>query len=247
VRLLLGDPSVEGDPTSVYLTDRAPVEGRPWVFANMVAGLDGSAAFEGRVGELSAPSDRTLFVLLRSLADVVLVGAGTVRAEGYGPVKLKPDQREARRERGQPERPPIAVVSRSLQLDFEAPLFADDVDPRTILVTADAAGDEALARARQHADVLVAGDERVDLADALRQLGARGHRAVLTEGGPALLSELISGGLLDELCLTLAPAIGGDPLAVAEAGGERRLSRFDLASVLEDEANLFLRYLARRS
>ncbi len=246
MRLLLGDLAAGDAPTAVYEVARAPVGDRPWVYANMVAGLDGSAAVHGRVGALSAPADRALLVLLRSLADVVLVGAGTVRAEGYGPVRLRDELRAARVERGQAPLPPIAVVSRSLRFDWDAKLFAPGADVRPIVITAAGAGDDAIALAADHADVIVAGDEAVDLPRALVELAARGASAVLTEGGPTLLGELIGAGLLDELCLTVTAAVGGDPLPIVEAVATRELVRFALASVLEEDGDLFLRYLVAR-
>jgi riboflavin biosynthesis pyrimidine reductase len=245
MRVLVGEPGVDRDAESLYGRRRTAPPGRPWVVANMVAGLDGSAAVGGRVAGLSSSRDRELFVLLRSIADVVLVGAGTVRAERYGPVRLTPEQRQARAGRGQAELPPIAVVSRSLQLDFDAPLFAVGQGPTPMLITVSTAGEPALESAHRHADVIIAGDDRVDLAVALGALAERDCHTVLTEGGPSLLSELIDDDLLDELCLTLAPVVGGDPLPIARATGGG-LHGFELASVLEESSDLFLRYLAVR-
>src|SRR4051794_40950938 len=160
------------DPLDLYrAVERVP---RPdgagcWVMANMVSGLDGCAAVGGRVAVLSGDVDRALFLAMRSLADVVLVGASTVREEGYGPVRLSESQRAARRRAGRRELPPIAVVSRSLQLDLTRPLFREPPDPgsRTIVVTCAASDPERRAELSEVADVLVAGDESVDLRAAL--------------------------------------------------------------------------------
>ena len=103
--------------------DRTPRPGGCWVLSNMVAGLDGTAAISGRVGALSSPRDAELFRRLRSVADVVLVGAETVRRERYGPIRLDEDLLAARRQRGQAA-PRFAVVSASLDLDPDLPLFA---------------------------------------------------------------------------------------------------------------------------
>ena len=220
-----------------------------WVVANMVAGLDGSAAVDGRVAGLSNDADRALFQQLRSEADVVLVGAGTVRAERYGPVTLTDAQVALRIEAGRAPRPPIAVVTGSLRLDWAAPLFSAPDTPRPIVVTCAAAGEAAVGQASEHADVMVVGDETVDLRAALDELARRGHSQVLTEGGPALLGELIALDLLDELRLTLAPVVGGDPLPIASglggAGGPRSLTTFTLAEVRQDGDHVFLRYLTR--
>src|SRR3546814_15533367 len=115
VMRLLSSQNVLPDALAPYAdVDRRLVDGRPWVLANMVSGLDGSTAIGGRVGALSSPTDRQLFVDLRSVADVVLVGAETVRRERYGPVVLSPERRRQRDGRGRPTLPRLAVVSRPL-------------------------------------------------------------------------------------------------------------------------------------
>jgi riboflavin biosynthesis pyrimidine reductase len=222
---------------------RAAREGRPHVLANMVGGLDGTAAISGRVGGLSNPADAQLFVDLRSLADVVLVGAETARRERYGPVRLSDQLREARQARGLPAVPPIAVVTRSLMLDWSIGLFSDP-DPTSppLIVTCSKADSARLADAREHAEVLVAGAATVDLAAALRALRHRGASVVLCEGGPRLLGELVAVGLLDELCLCLAPVMGGDPLPLSVTPAGAGLAHLRLAHALADDSTLFLRY-----
>lgn len=216
---------------------------RAWVMANMVGTLSGSAAVGGRVGQLSVGPDSQLFVDMRSLADVVLVGAETVRREGYGPVRLSPERVAARREAGLPDTPPLAVVSRSLELDWAAPVFADaPADRRTIVVTCEAADPARVARAREVADVVVAGAESVAPALAVAALRERGHAVVLCEGGPSWLGELAAAGCLDELCLTVAPVLGGDLLPVSVAPPGSALRGFALRHVIAADDTLFLRY-----
>jgi riboflavin biosynthesis pyrimidine reductase len=215
---------------------------RPWVLANMVCGIDGSTAVSGRVGPLSSPADAALFKRLRSLADVVLVGASTVRQERYGPVRLADDLRDTRTAAGRPPVPPIAVVTRSIGFDWSTPLFAAGEGPRPIVVTCDAAGDAAIADAERHAEVLIAGTDRVEVERALELLGERGHQVVLCEGGATLLGELAAGDLLDELCLTISPLMGGDSLPVARASDAPSLRAFGLAHVGREGDALFLRY-----
>lgn len=211
--------------------------------AHMVGGLDGSAAVGGRVGALSDAPDAQLFRLMRALADVVLVGAETVRREGYGPVRLPPEQVDARLAAGRSPTPPLAVVSRSLQLDWSAKAFTDPApESRTLVVTCRAAEPAALARAREVAHVVVAGEDRVDPVEAMRQLAAAGHRVVLCEGGPTWLGELVAAGCLDELCLTLAPLMGGDPLPVSVAPPGAGLAHFTLQHAARQQDTLFLRY-----
>jgi riboflavin biosynthesis pyrimidine reductase len=227
--------------------DRSPPGDRPWVLANMVAGLDGSAAAGGRVGGLSDEVDRALFRLLRSLADVVLVGAETVRRERYGAVRLPDDRRAARTAAGRPAVPRLAVVTRSLALDLGSRLFTGaEPDARTVVVTCEAADPERLAEAANVADVVVAGGERVEPAAALDELAGLGAGVVLCEGGPALLGELVDADLLDELCLTLSPVMGGDAIPVAVSAGGADLARFRLGHALASDSTLFLRYERHR-
>ncbi len=211
----------------------------------MVAGLDGCAARGGRVGDLSGPADKDLFRRLRQVADIVLVGAQTIRLERYGPVRLTDSEVALRVERGQQPVPRMAVVSGSLAFDWTIPLFTatGDRHPRPILITAGSTDLAAIAEAEQHADVLVAGDDTVDLAVALRCLHEQGAGTVLTEGGPHSLGQLAAGGLLDELCLTLSPVMGGDPLPVAVSPLGAPPTGFRLASVGSDDGHLFLRYI----
>ncbi len=242
------DPTITTpDPFEGYEAARPRPDGRPWLIANMVAGLDGSLAWNGKVGALSSEADRSLFVRLRGIADAVLVGAGTVRAEGYGPVKLPEARRAERVAAGRSAVPPLVVVSRSLDLDWAAPLWDGSADPSPIVLTAASAPAAALARAGDHAEVLVAGDASVDLTAALGLLAERGLTTVLTEGGPTLLDELVAAGLLDELCLTLTPVFGGDPLTMAHRPAALTdLRSFTLDGVLRRGDEMYLRYLLRR-
>ena len=234
MRQLLPDPRAEVELGAVYdAGDRSLREdGRPWVLANMVASADGAATLTGRSGGLSTEADRALFHRLRGVADVILVGASTVRAEGYGPA------------RGD-DPAPIAVVSGSLALDWGSRFFTE-ARARPLVVTSAAADPARLAEAAEVADVVLAGEQRVEPRRALAELGRRGHAVVLCEGGPSLLAEMAAAEVLDELCLTLSPLLAGGasprilagPLPGAPVG-------LRLASVLEEEDVLFLRYLRR--
>lgn len=236
MRQLLPDGPGAGPPDRPWAVyedqDRAGPGGRPWVLANMVSSADGSATLEGRSGGLSTSADRDLFHHLRALADVVLVGASTVRAEGYGP---------ARGEHG----PPIAVVTGTLSLDWGSRFFTG-ARARPLVVTSATADPGRLERARDVADVVIAGEHRVELDRAVAELGRRGHRVVLCEGGPSLLAEMAGAGVLDELCLTLAPVLAGGVSPRILTGPLPDAVDLRLASVLEDEGALFLRYLRAR-
>jgi len=209
----------------------------------MVAGLDGTASVGGRVGSLSTPPDQELFRRMRQIADIVLVGAETVRREGYGSIRLDEEAQAQRRRQGRPPTPPIALVSRSLAFDWTAKVFADAPgDARTVVITCAAADPGRRAEAAEVADVIVAGDDRVEPAAAMEALAALGHRVVLCEGGPNWLGELVAADRLDELCLSLAPLMGGDPLPVSVTPTGAGLAQFDLKGVLAEDDTLFLRY-----
>jgi riboflavin biosynthesis pyrimidine reductase len=211
---------------SVY--DDAPRPTRPWVFANMVAGVDGSVAIDGRTKEMSSDADRALFHHLRTLADVILVGATTVRDEHYGPHRPKDGSAPK----------PIAVVTNSVRLDLASPFFTEAA-ARPIIVTSEGAPRDAVDRAREVADVIVAGTDRVELAYAIRELGG----LILCEGGPTLLADLLLANALDELCLTIAPVAGGDPGRIVSDALSGHLVRFTLGSVVQEDGDVFLRYL----
>jgi riboflavin biosynthesis pyrimidine reductase len=225
--------------------------GRPWVRANFVASADGAATAQGRSGGLSGEADRQVFSVLRSLADVILAGAGTVRAEKYRPVRGSEAWAELRE--GRAPTPPIAVVTRLLGLEPDSPLLAGaPPHARTIVLTTQAAPADRRAAAARHADVVVAGDRLVRPEAIIGALAERGHRRILVEGGPRLLGQITAAGLLDELCLTVSPllaggragrilapvAAGGDDIPAAQAG-------LRLAHVLEDSGFLLCRYVRK--
>ena len=143
------------------------------VRANMIFSADGAAAFGGRAGPLSCPTDQQLLKILRGFADVVLVGAGTARAENYGPVRLTDAQRDQRHREGRTAPPPIAVISRSGELP--ARLLGDPDQPPILLTCARSA-----QRRRLNDDprrrVLVAGEDAVDVRRADR-VAARARHA----------------------------------------------------------------------
>ncbi len=204
--------------------------GATWLRANMVTSLDGAVQGpDGRSATVSSPPDRVVLSLLRRLADVVLAGAGTVRAEHYGPAQR-----------------PIAVASRSLDLDPAAPLFTEATH-RTIVLTCASSPADRQAALREVADVVVAGDTTLDVPAAVRALAERGLTRILCEGGPHLLASIVAADALDELCYTLTPSmVGGRSHRLLEAP-TTRLSDWSLGHLLEDGDTLLMRWVARRS
>jgi riboflavin-specific deaminase-like protein len=243
VRQILPVPLEAVDPAEAYADMPSP-EGRPGVRVNMVVSVDGATAVSGRSGGLGSPADHRVFHLLRALSDVVLVGAGTVRVERYGPARAPEQIAAARREAGRTPVPRIAVVSGSLQLDLEGRLFREaHPEARPIVLTSASCPSERRAAVEEVAEVVVAGEERVDLARAIAALGERGARSVLCEGGPVLNGGLAAAGLLDELCITIAPSIVAGSSRRAIAGPELPgPPEMTLLAMLEEDGQLFLRY-----
>jgi riboflavin biosynthesis pyrimidine reductase len=217
---------------------------RPYVRANFVSSADGAVSVDAVSGGLKAPGDREVFDLLRDLADVIVVGAGTVRAEGYRGARTSAGQRARRRARGQSDVPRIAVVTASASLDSGAALFTDTAVAPLVLTTSSAAA-ESRRRLRDLADVISVGEHDVSPAQVLTALSARGMYRVLCEGGPQLLGTFAAAGLLDELCLSLAPQLAGPGPGRIIAGPELDSPiALELASVLAHGDGLLLRYRA---
>jgi riboflavin biosynthesis pyrimidine reductase len=194
----------------------------------MIASLDGAIAVDGKSGPLGNPNDLEILLTLRDLADVVVVGAGTARGEGYGPPR-KPGLR-------------VGVVTNSGSLDLDTPLFTSGAG--FLIAPAAAAIDDSKV------DVLRAGDERVDLAAALAGLTsiAPGARFAQVEGGPTLNAALAAHDLIDELNLTLSPRIVGSDSARVTDGTSAIDQRFDLAHLLvDDEGFVFGRWVRARA
>jgi riboflavin-specific deaminase-like protein len=241
--MLLPEPAAEVDLDRAYAAAARPrPPDRPWVLVNMVTTADGGTAVDGRSGPLGGAPDRRVFPHVRAVADVVLAAAGTVRAETYGPPKLTEELRAQRAERGQNEVPRLAIVTSSLDLDPTWALFTEAELPPLVITTEDAPADR-LAALQRVAVVLTAGTGRVDLHQALGHLHRHDEGVVLCEGGPSLNGQLLASGLVDELCLTVAPlAIGGGSARIAH-GPDAPPAGLRLAHVLEDEGVLFLRYV----
>ncbi|MFF8290124.1 pyrimidine reductase family protein [Streptomyces sp. NPDC016309] len=224
--------------------DQGP-PGTPWLRANMVSSLDGAAQHEGRSQPISSDTDMRIFGTLRGLADVVIVGAETVRKEGYRPARAREAFAARRAAAGQGPAPAIAVVSASLELDFSAPLFTGPLVPTLVLTGASAAPDRVSAAREAGAEVIVAGDgPGVEPARAVRALAGRGLTRQLTEGGPRLLGQLVAEGVLDELCLTVSPLLtAGGAQRIAGGPSLKVPERYALASLLEEDGFLFTRYV----
>jgi len=252
---------------------RAPAEAagrrRPYVVLNMVATLDGRATLNGRSGPISDDADRALFHGLRSVVDAVMAGAGTVRAERYGPIVPDPDRRRLRARLGLRERPLACVVSASLALPADLPLLSDPDSQVAIVTGSDASLPEttAVAARVEYVRARREDDGSLDLPAALAELQDRLHvRTLLCEGGPHLNAQLLAAGLVDELFLSISPLLAGggddddDDAGDGDGGGGlpdggppppprilagtelRPPVELELRSALEHDSHLFLRY-----
>ena len=225
--------------------DLAPPR-RPYVVVNFVASADGKATFEGRSGKLGGDADSALFHRLRTQADAVLVGSGTLRAERYGRIVRDPELRAAREAEGLAPDPLACVVSRSLSLPVDIPLLQDP-EQRTIVITS---SDERLEGVGPGVSVERLRAEELTMTSALEVLHDRhGVRSVLCEGGPTLFGALLGEEVVDELFLSLAPRIagGGESPTIVEGMPLAELLELELVWVLEAEGELFIRYRTVKS
>lgn len=248
LRLLLGDAQAPGVPLDAEALEELYRPPRSeWLRANFVVSLDGAVEIDGRSGALGGADDKVVFATLRALADVVLVGAGTACAEHYGPARVDAAAMERRAARGQLPRPRVAVLTNRAAIDPAARLFCDGADDviavRPLVLTCKAAPAKARARLAERAEVVVCGDDAVDLQVAMGELRARGLGGVLCEGGPTVVTQLLQGGLLDELCLTHAPIIAGPDHTRLVVGGPWTASvTTALVQLVAGEGLLFGRY-----
>lgn len=238
-------PSEVGDVGAAVAAEARPSHpSRPWVYTNMIASADGGTALDGLSGGLGGPADKQVFAALRSSADVIIVGASTVRQEGYRPPRRPDEVRRRRQAQGRRPDPRLAVVTRSLDLEPDLALF-DDPANRPLIITVAAAPASRRADLEPVADIVEVGADDVDLDRALVDLWHDGARTVLSEGGPSLNGQLVAAELVDEWNLSLSPhLLGGDArrAAVGPApGGPPPAMR--LARVWTDEHYLFCRWI----
>jgi 5-amino-6-(5-phosphoribosylamino)uracil reductase len=206
---------------------------RPWLRVNFVASADGAGSSGGRSGGLGSPPDHRVFHLLRELSQVIVVGAETVRVENYG---------GARTSRFTGAAPRIAVVSGSAALDPRARLFNRTAVPPLVITTNRASAERRDRLAEAGAEVVALDADRVPPDGLLAALAERGLYRVLCEGGATLFGQLIEGGAVDELCLTVAPLLTAGPAARIAWGPSERPNRLNLAGVLLEDDVLLLRY-----
>lgn len=232
-------PLGDDDLLAAYATE----PDRAWLRVNFVTSVDGAvSAADGYSAGISDPADKRVFGLLRMTCDALMVGAGTLRHEGYGAMRLGERREDWRRARGMPENPLLVIVSGSCDLDPESEVFTD-APVRPFVITTSSAPPERRAPVAAVAHVLAFGDTSVDLAGALDVLRRSGFAQVLCEGGPHLLGTLTEADLVDEMCLTIAPALVGPGPGRITAGPATPVPRsLRLRHALAADDLLLLRY-----
>jgi riboflavin-specific deaminase-like protein len=222
------------------LGDQA-LEDRPYVVVNFVSSVDGRAAFEGRSGALGDEADRELFLALREQVDAVMAGPGTLRTERYGRLVRDPHRRAAREAAGLRADPLAVVVSRSLHVPTEIPLFQDPESSIVVYTAAEA----DLPDCPADVHLVRLDPAEMTMTAALRHLRAEyGVRSLLCEGGPTVFGALVHERLADELFLTLSPKLAGgtDPLTILQGPPMPEPAELELVWLLEAGGALFLRY-----
>lgn len=212
---------------------------------NFVATADGAASADGVSGSLGGDDDLRVFDLLRRVADVVLVAAGTVRDEGYGPMRLHDADVAWRRAHGKPDHPVFAIVTGSLSLDPASRVFTD-APVRPVVLTSSAAPDDRRAALSAVADVVSCGTDTVDVALVRQALVARGLTAIHCEGGPSFLGALVAADQVDELCLSIDPSLEGGAAPRIVTGSSPALRKMRLAHVLLGAGDVLLTRYVRR-
>ena len=240
MQLLWPSPDPDADPVAAHL---ALEGGRPtdrrWIISNMASSLDGAVTIDGRSGSIGGPGDRAMFRAVRALADTILVGAGTVRAENYRPTSASFTPSPTRS-----TAPGLAIVSGRLDLDPDLPCLSPDLAPedRATIYTAASAPPERREMLSRVATVVDVGKDRVDLGVVADRL----HGVVVCEGGPVLLGQLAAADLVDEWFVTVGGVVAvGDAQRIAH-GPDSVAQRLEPVSVAIDGADVFLHHVRSR-
>ncbi|MBF82193.1 MAG: hypothetical protein CL522_02125 [Actinobacteria bacterium] len=194
-----------------YISDLRPeISGAPWIMLNMISSKNGLATLNGTSGALGGPADKALFRTLRGLADVILVAAGTVRTENYSAPVISDRTTQIRDSQNRSQLPTIAVVTNSLNLDPESPLFSSP-NYRPAILTSKTSLNEGAPPPFKNTDIFQIGESLVDLKEAIPILTETYGPVILVEGGPNLNQQLVDLDLFDELCITVSPTYSSDP------------------------------------
>lgn len=223
--------------------------GRPWLSFNFIASIDGAASLDGLSGHLGNAWDQRVFSLLRQSADVILVGAQTIRAEGYGGELLSAAAQQWRSENWLDKHPPLAILSGSLNLDPSLEVFSN-APVRPLVLTLEAAPQDRKVALSKVADLVFVGADTLDPPRVISELVKRGLPKIHSEGGPTLFGTFTAAGLVDELNLTISPLLVGGPAGriahgpgTSGAVGASAARNMDLTRILKAKSMVFLRYV----
>ena len=234
-----GDPI---DLLSMLFSEKRERTDRPWVMFNMVESVDGATAIDGGASALNDEDDRALFLAMRAVADVVLMGAETVRSENLGPVRMSEEMSRYRANAEMEEEPRMVILTRSLGLDPEARVFSDPARRPTIL-TGYRVDQDRLDVLSQVADVVQI--DELDGNGIVDQLGSAG--VILCEGGPTINSVLMTAGMVDEINITVSPMLAlGESSRIAHGQPLQPPIDMRLDRIVRGDRSLFLRYVRDR-
>lgn len=229
------------DLLDMVFAEQRSSDAGPWVMFNMVASVDGATAVKGGSSALNDEDDKALFAALRAVPDVILVGAGTVRAENYGPVALDEERRARRIDHGLSPAPRLAIATATLSIEPEMRVF-DDPEHKPLIITGDEMSSDRIGAFEDRADVVQLPD--LDAASILDSLGE--PAVVLCEGGPTLNGQLIAAGFINEMNLTIAPMMAvGESHRIAHGVELFPPANMTLARALVGDRSLFLRYVRK--
>jgi riboflavin-specific deaminase-like protein len=240
-----GDFRTLGETDLVELYRYPAPEGRGWVRSNFVMSLDGSVQGpDGRSGSINTESDHHVFALQRALADAVLVGANTVRSEGYRAIDLEPWQLKIREQEGLAPYPVLVIISASADLDPMIATPVEGVGGTVMIITTAGKPPDDLERLRTAGITVIEAERTLDLAQIVDQLAGTGFQRLMCEGGPRLHNNLLAADLVDDVSLTLAPVVvGGQGLRSTSGAALPVPSSFRLHHVLyADDGALFTNY-----
>jgi riboflavin-specific deaminase-like protein len=240
LRRLLPEPgeTTVGELLEGYAPGERAHGRRPFVYTNFALTVDGHATIDGRSGAIGSDTDTAMLVALRTHPDAVMIGAGTLRAEGYGRVVSDPAKRELRERRGLAGDPLTVLISNRLDIPWEAPLFSAGSGEVVVFTAADREAPEVATPVE-----IVRHRDRVDLVAVLEELRTRrGIRSLLCEGGPTLHAELIAAGLVDELFITRSPRLSGGTGPGLVTGLEAHTKELELLWLCESGGELYARY-----
>ena len=247
MRQLIPIAADDVDPLDLYPADPRPAPpDRPWLMVNMVASVDGAVAIDGLSGGLGGPPDRLVFRAVRASCDWIMVAAGTARAETYGVPRSGPEAARRRLADRRTAAPRLAVVTASVDLDPELAMFADrrDDEPPVLVVTGRRPPLDRVARLDGLAEVVRLDADRPTPRLVLDELARRGAGVVLGEGGPSFNAQLVTEGVVDELCLTIAPRlVGGTSSRIVRGAADAAVADLVLDRLLEEDGVLFARYV----